>query len=94
MKLYRRIQDGWTTDHWATDPPPGCEEFSPNIEAARESVDMPGLTLLLWRITELMGVPPSKFPGVEKNEGFAMMIRDSIVNKKLIAAALTPGDTK
>jgi len=44
---------------------------------------MPGL-LLLWRITELMGVPPSRF---------AMMIRDSIVNKKLIAAALTPGDT-
>ncbi len=58
-----------------------------NIEAARESVDMPGVMLLLWRIMELMGVPVSEFPHKDRT-GFAMMIRDSIVNKKLFDAAL------
>ena len=65
----------------------------PNIEAARESVDVPAVVLLLWRIMELMGVGVAEFPERDST-GFAMMIRDSIVNKELFAAALTPpGDT-
>ncbi len=64
----------------------------PNIEAARESVDMPAVVLLLWRIMELVGVGVAEFPERDST-GFAMMIRDSIVNKELFAAALTPGDT-
>ena len=65
---------------------------NPNIEAARDSVDLPGVVLLLWRIMELMGVPAGEFPEKDTT-GFAMMIRDSIVNRELIAAALT-GDTE
>lgn len=63
-----------------------------DIEAARESVDMPAVVLLLWRIMELMGVGVADFPERDST-GFAMMIRDAIVNQELFAAALTPGDT-
>ena len=60
---------------------------NPDIEAARESVDMPGVMLLLWRMMELMGVSTAEFPERDTT-GFAMMIRDSIVNKELFDAAL------
>jgi hypothetical protein len=66
---------------------------NPNIEAAREAVDMPAVVLLLWRIMELMGVATADFPERDVT-GFALMIRDSIVNNETIAAALTPGDTE
>ncbi len=60
---------------------------NPDIEAARESVDMPAVVLLLWRIMELAGMPVGDV--VEKDlTGFAMMIRDSIVNRELFEAAL------
>ncbi len=59
----------------------------PDIDAARESVDMPGVMLLLWRIMELMGVSVSEFPHKDRT-GFAMMIRDHIVTRELLDAAL------
>ena len=64
---------------------------NPNIEAARESVDLADVTQLLWRIMELMGVPVAESPERDRT-GFAMWIRDAIVNQELFAAALTPGE--
>ena len=64
----------------------------PDIEAAREAVDMTAVVLLLWRLMELMGVSTVEFP-VRDVTGFALMIRDSIVNRELLDAALT-GDTE
>ena len=58
-----------------------------DIEAARESVDMPAVVLLLWRIMELMGVGVAEFPERDTT-GFAMMIRDSIINRELFDVAL------
>ena len=47
---------------------------------------MPAVVLLLWRIMELAGMPVGEV--VEKDlTGFAMKIRDSIINKEVIAAA-------
>lgn len=60
---------------------------NPDIEAARESVDMPALVLLLSRIMELAGMPIGDVMRKDLT-GFAMMLRDSIVNRRVVQAAL------
>ena len=92
LDWYDQVGATFTNTQWGPIVEAARLVANPNIEAARESVDMPAVVLLLWRIMELMGVPVGEFPERDTT-GFAMMIRDSIVNRELIDAALT-GDTE